>query len=322
MRKNKAITLIALVVTIIVLLILAGVTLNMVLGENGIITQAKKAASSTVIASEREYLEQSIVSMQIGQYMDNESSERLGEALKSKNLENSSNWHIIKVDDKSYETGWNYIEKGTKLGDYGEAQDSWLINYETGEMVKLEEDNYLSLSAGDMLAIKDNIIINVDSSIIDKGIKTSTEVEQILGSGVKLHGFENEFTEDSGLTNQSFNFDGKDDWIEVDYNNTEEKNNLIENGFTFEFYGDTTEAKPIKDGIEVDNSKKNGGGFGWWDGNEGHFAKLHFNMLREDKQLTIKWTGATGAKSYPEIEMDSNSVWEVAGTGGRNRMGS
>ena len=39
----KGITLIALVITIIVLLILAGVSISMLTGDNGIITQAQKA---------------------------------------------------------------------------------------------------------------------------------------------------------------------------------------------------------------------------------------------------------------------------------------
>lgn len=42
-RNERAITLIALVVTIVVLLILAGVSISMLTGENGIITQAGKA---------------------------------------------------------------------------------------------------------------------------------------------------------------------------------------------------------------------------------------------------------------------------------------
>lgn len=42
-EKNSAITLIALVITIIVLLIIAGITLTFVLGENGIFSKAKKA---------------------------------------------------------------------------------------------------------------------------------------------------------------------------------------------------------------------------------------------------------------------------------------
>ncbi len=44
MMKNKGITLVALVVTIIIMLILAGVTLNIALGDNGLIKQTKKAA--------------------------------------------------------------------------------------------------------------------------------------------------------------------------------------------------------------------------------------------------------------------------------------
>lgn len=40
-KNSKGITLVALVVTIVVLLILAGVSINLVLGENGLITQAQ-----------------------------------------------------------------------------------------------------------------------------------------------------------------------------------------------------------------------------------------------------------------------------------------
>ncbi len=46
-RKNKGITLIALVITIIVLLILAGVSIVTLTGENGILTQAEKAKTET-----------------------------------------------------------------------------------------------------------------------------------------------------------------------------------------------------------------------------------------------------------------------------------
>ena len=43
LRNTKGITLIALVITIIVLLILAGVSIAMLTGDNGIITQANKS---------------------------------------------------------------------------------------------------------------------------------------------------------------------------------------------------------------------------------------------------------------------------------------
>ena len=43
LKENKAITLIALVVTIIVLIILAGVSIKLIVGENGIIDRSKEA---------------------------------------------------------------------------------------------------------------------------------------------------------------------------------------------------------------------------------------------------------------------------------------
>ncbi len=52
--KNKGITLIALVITIIVLLILAGITINLTIGERGILTMAKEAGKNYQNAAEYE----------------------------------------------------------------------------------------------------------------------------------------------------------------------------------------------------------------------------------------------------------------------------
>ena len=54
MKKDKGITLVALVVTIVVLLILAGVSINLVLGNNGIIAKAKEAKTKSAEASEND----------------------------------------------------------------------------------------------------------------------------------------------------------------------------------------------------------------------------------------------------------------------------
>ena len=54
MKKNKGITLVALVVTIVVLLILAGVSINLVLGNNGIIARAKEAETKSAEASQND----------------------------------------------------------------------------------------------------------------------------------------------------------------------------------------------------------------------------------------------------------------------------
>ena len=56
-RWNKGITLIALVITIIVLLILAGVSIAMLTGENGVLTKATEAKEQTEIAQEKEEIQ-------------------------------------------------------------------------------------------------------------------------------------------------------------------------------------------------------------------------------------------------------------------------
>ena len=54
LNNKKGITLIALVVTVVVLIILAGVSINAVLGDNGIIKKANQAASVTKEAEVKE----------------------------------------------------------------------------------------------------------------------------------------------------------------------------------------------------------------------------------------------------------------------------
>ncbi len=56
-KRNKGITLIALVITIIVLLILAGVTIATLTGENGILTRASEASKKTGQASAEEQVQ-------------------------------------------------------------------------------------------------------------------------------------------------------------------------------------------------------------------------------------------------------------------------
>ena len=53
-KKNNGITLIALVITIIVLLILAGVSIATLTGENGILTRANESKTQTEIGEEEE----------------------------------------------------------------------------------------------------------------------------------------------------------------------------------------------------------------------------------------------------------------------------
>lgn len=52
-RKEKGITLVALVVTIVVLLIITGVGIHLVIGDNGIIPKADEARDETIKSAEK-----------------------------------------------------------------------------------------------------------------------------------------------------------------------------------------------------------------------------------------------------------------------------
>ena len=64
-KEMKGITLVALVITIVVLLILAGVSINTVLGDDGIIKKAKEAAEATKRASAEEEMNRLVLEYQI-----------------------------------------------------------------------------------------------------------------------------------------------------------------------------------------------------------------------------------------------------------------
>ena len=70
MKKQKGITLIVLIITIILMLILAGVVISLTLGENGLFTTAKYAVAKTEEEKAREKLELALVDLQAKKYTD------------------------------------------------------------------------------------------------------------------------------------------------------------------------------------------------------------------------------------------------------------
>lgn len=60
MKMQRGITLIALVITIIVLLILAGVSIAMLTGDNGILTRSREAKTTTIEKSNEEIVKMAV----------------------------------------------------------------------------------------------------------------------------------------------------------------------------------------------------------------------------------------------------------------------
>ena len=116
-KKNQTgITLVAVVVTIVVLLILAGVSINLVIGQNGLINRAKEAVKKTQEAIRNEEKEMSIANefinkaklkwIQTGVKIteNNENGENItlhvGDKIDYATSEYSGNWYILGVSNE------------------------------------------------------------------------------------------------------------------------------------------------------------------------------------------------------------------------------
>ncbi len=110
MRKlNRGITLIALVITIIVLLILVGVTINSIMGKNGLIEKSAQAVEETKKKSYEEEVNTIIMEAQIEKQTNSEDLELI-EMIKDKISQRQ--WHksIKMYDERGIEVDKNGIE--------------------------------------------------------------------------------------------------------------------------------------------------------------------------------------------------------------------
>ena len=114
MKNNKGITLVALVVTIVVLLILAGVSINLVLGNNGIIAKAKEAETKSAEASQNDLKGMNgLVSEMEGALAGNGST---GSGSGNGNTGSGNNF-VTKNTEVTYPDGKVWIPEGFKVAD-------------------------------------------------------------------------------------------------------------------------------------------------------------------------------------------------------------
>lgn len=110
MKKSKGITLVALIITIIILLILSGVTISMILGENGIINKAKNAKNNTNRSKFEENVEIAETTYKMNLKVENE---QIAYAELKKTIENYG--YSYEVEDKTLKITNNEFTKTINL---------------------------------------------------------------------------------------------------------------------------------------------------------------------------------------------------------------
>ena len=139
MNKNniKGITLIALIITIIVLLILAGISITTLAGENGLINKTIKAKNITEKAEAEEAMRLAYMDAYIGSYsgeseslakkIEKELEEKYGEGNVTV-TDGSGNSYIVEIE----EIGTYTIDKNGEVSEYKNVKISYEIAQEDG----------------------------------------------------------------------------------------------------------------------------------------------------------------------------------------------
>ena len=114
--KNRGITLIALIVTIVVLLILAGVTISAISGNESVMEKAQEAKEKTEISNEKEAIQLAVINSMTG---------------------SGNNLSINAVNLKQQLSG---IIDETSLSNMDTTQTDWCLEGKTGEKYIIDED--------------------------------------------------------------------------------------------------------------------------------------------------------------------------------------
>ncbi len=141
--KNNGITLIALVVSIIVLIILAGVGISMLTGQNGILERTSEAKKKAQVANEKEAVNMAALE-----------ALTLGNGTISKNTLKTSMKSYLGQDVELVGEGpWKY--KGTDgvyvINESGTVKSGWICNYDKNGAPESVTNGKVTLNIGDYI---------------------------------------------------------------------------------------------------------------------------------------------------------------------------
>ena len=165
LKKNEAITLVALIVTIIMLLILAGITIATLGGENGLFARVKLGKERYAISEAKEKLELEIANLQIEQ-------QGKGEELKKEDLPKMNNDEIDVRDTTNFPVEVIYknykfeVDSNFHVTYVGEANET-IITYTT------EPDGYTNQN-------KVKVLVTISNPKGIKSILKPGETDKIL----------------------------------------------------------------------------------------------------------------------------------------------
>lgn len=188
-KGKKGITLIALVITIIVLLILAGVTIATLTGDNGLLTKSGNARNTNIEAENMEKIKLAYQDYYLGQHTQsgytfkNALDKMFGENIAQVTGERP--WTIT-IRDKTYSLESNGTVTPNTSGQEGSGTS---LSYEVGDVVRLGGEDFYVIEESDV---------------------TKTTVKLLAKYNVKTTTGEGQYTQTASANTLRFDDDSKD----------------------------------------------------------------------------------------------------------------
>ena len=199
--KNKGITLVALVITIVIILILAGVALNLTIGENGLIAKAKTTKNIHDNAVEEEQAKLAELEAQIGEILNGGTRITFSQAKESSMLTKTDNTELAVTDGTvtipaGYmvaEDSGETIDEGIVITDASSNGNEWVwvpVNdtfYETGSVAITGGSGKTYISGVTATKYSKSEIL----SGIERGLPNSSvgrEPDVVVGTGSQYDG--------------------------------------------------------------------------------------------------------------------------------------
>lgn len=218
-NKQNGITLIALVITILVLIILAGVVIAFTMGKNGIFIASKNAKKKYQTSEVQEQLEMAIANEQLGNLdkftladlkdlkIDN-AQVTLGVLYRNAVVKKGSETYNFLIDENlkvTYQENTNFGETGTSVPNESELiQDFDITIEENGTYIKAQVNNIQEKEAASVrgyIYMLDNNIINIQSE--NTYLYTNLDMNHEYKITVKLIDSHGNLKEKSTMVNTS-----------------------------------------------------------------------------------------------------------------------
>ena len=229
--SDRGITLVALVVTIVVLLILAGISLNLVFGQNGIITRAQEARDKTAEDQLKTGKAVNGLAGEIDGFLDGTNSGDLpstegaiitdyGTAVASATAKDLIGAEVTNYNDycnDGEESGWQVLYVGTEPG--GTEERIYLISKDNIKIENCPEDQNgmplarVTVKNEKKLAEIEGItkLASIEKTIIDKNVVSKIKIASNSGSE-SGSGSSNyyEYSTERGFANVFYNYSGSE----------------------------------------------------------------------------------------------------------------